>query len=189
MMNRESEDRGISVSVTSAAGDAAGGCAAAGDGAHAATADALTPSEKRTYDRVRSKVMEAVSGKVPPRLRKAAEICLTLPDFVALIFRLMKDPRVPAKAKVKLGLFTAYLVSPVDLVPDFIPVLGQVDDLVAAVIVIRDLLSTAPREVVLEHWSGQKDIIGLIETVLDVASEVLGRNVLKRLLRRFGRKT
>ena len=72
---------------------------------------------------------------------------------------------------------------------DFIPVLGQVDDLVAAVIVIRDLLSTAPREVVLEHWSGQKDIIGLIETVLDVASEVLGRNVLKRLLRRFGRKT
>lgn len=149
----------------------------------------LTPPEQRTYDRVRNRVMKTVRGKVPPRLQRAAELLLTLPDFVALIFRLMKDPRVPARAKVKLGLFAAYLASPVDLVPDFIPVVGQLDDLVGAVIVIRDLLSVTPKEVVLAHWSGDEDIIGLIEPVLEVASEVLGRNILRRLLRRFSRRS
>ncbi len=148
----------------------------------------LGASEQRMYDRVRERVMETVKGKVPPRLQRAAELLLTLPDFVALIFRLMKDPRVPAGAKVKLALFAAYLASPVDLVPDFIPVLGQLDDLVGAVLVVRDLLAVAPKEVVLSHWSGDQDIIGLIETVLQVASEVLDRSILRRLLRRFSRK-
>lgn len=155
----------------------------------AGAAAGLDESEKGLYDKVRSKVMESVSGRVPPRLGKAAELLLTLPDFVALIFRLMKDPRVPAGAKVKLALFAAYLASPVDLVPDFVPVLGQLDDLVGCAIVVRDLLKTTPKEVVLEHWSGQKDVIELIQIVLDVASEVLGKNVLRTLLRKFGRKT
>ena len=53
--------------------------------------------EQRMYDRVRKRVMETVKGKVPPRLQRAAELLLTLPDFVALIFRLMKDPRVPVQ--------------------------------------------------------------------------------------------
>ncbi len=145
--------------------------------------------EQRMYDRVRKRVMETVKGRVPPRLQRAAELLLTLPDFVALIFRLMKDPRVPARARVRLGLFAAYLASPVDLVPDFIPVVGQMDDLVAAVIVVRDLLSVTPKEVVLSHWSGDEDIIGLIDTVLDVATDVLGRRILRSLLRRFGRRT
>jgi uncharacterized membrane protein YkvA (DUF1232 family) len=151
--------------------------------------DSIRPSEQRTYDRIRKRVVETVKGKVPPRLQRAAELLLTLPDFVALIFRLMKDPRVPAGAKVKLGLFAAYLASPVDLVPDFIPVVGLMDDLVGAVIVVRDLLGVAPKEVVLSHWSGDKDIIGLIETVFQVASEVLDRDILRRLLRRFGRRS
>lgn len=142
--------------------------------------------EERMYDKVRSRVAAAVRGKVPPRLQRAADLLLTLPDFVVLIFRLMKDPRVPARAKVKLALFAAYLASPVDLVPDFIPVLGFMDDLVGAVIVVRDLLSLSPKEVVLSHWSGNQDIIGLIETVLEVAPEVLGRNVLRSLLKRLG---
>ncbi|HHY45599.1 MAG TPA: DUF1232 domain-containing protein [Firmicutes bacterium] len=154
---------------------------------------ALDLREQRLYDKVRSKVTEAVRGKVPPKLQKAAELLLTLPDFVVLIFRLVKDPRVPLKAKVKLCLFIAYLASPIDLLPDVIPVVGQMDDLVGAVIVVRDLLTVTPKEVVLSHWSGHQDVIGLIETVLEVAPEVLGKDILTGLLKRFairsGRRT
>lgn len=148
-----------------------------------ASVGALIDEEKRTYDEVREKVARIVASRVPPKYAGVAEVVLFLPDFVVLIFRLLKDPRVSAAAKAKLVLFTVYLVSPIDIIPDFIPVIGQLDDLVVAVLVIRDILKSTPREVVLEHWSGHEDVIKTIQVVLDVAGEVLGKNMLGAILR------
>ncbi len=147
--------------------------------------EGLCADEVKTYDRLRQKIQETARSKVGPKYAKAVEMLLFLPDFAVLIFRLLKDPRVPAKAKAKLGLFVVYLASPIDVIPDFIPVLGQMDDLVAAVLVVRDILQTTPQEVVLELWSGQGDVIKTIGAVLDVAGEVLSKNVLGALLKRF----
>jgi len=148
----------------------------------------LDAEELKTYDRLRAKVQEAVRRKAGPKYAKAAELLLFLPDFAVLIFRLLKDTRVPAGAKVKLGLFVVYLASPVDVIPDFIPVLGQVDDLVGAVLVIRDILKSTPQEVVLEHWSGRGDVIQTTRMVLDVAGELLGRNVMAAISRHFSKE-
>lgn len=148
----------------------------------------LDTEEAKTYDRLRRKVQEAARAKVGPRYSKAVEVLLFLPDFVVLIFRLLKDPRVPAAAKVKLGLFTVYLASPIDIVPDFIPVLGQMDDLVGAVLVVRDILKSTPQEVVLEHWSGQDDVMKTISVVLDVAGELLGKKVLSAIAKYFAKE-
>ena len=147
--------------------------------------EGLTGGEKKTYDRVRERVMQVAGSRVPAKYRRAAEILLFLPDFVVLIFRLLRDPRVPTASKAKMALFIVYLVSPIDLIPDFIPVIGQLDDLVAAVYVVRDILKSTPQEVVLEHWSGPGDVIKTTQVVLDVAGEVLGKNVLSAVLKRL----
>jgi len=148
----------------------------------------LSADELKTYDRLRRKIQETARSKAGPKYSKAVELLLFLPDFVVLIFRLLKDPRVPATAKAKLGLFVVYLASPIDVIPDFIPVLGQMDDLVGAVLVVRDILKSTSQEVVLELWSGQGDVIKTITTVLDVASEILGKNALKAIARYFSKE-
>jgi len=145
----------------------------------------LTEEERKTYDRLREKVTRTLNSKVPPKYQKVVEVLLFLPDFVVLIFRLMKDSRVPARAKAKLALFAAYLASPVDIIPDFIPVAGQLDDLVGAVYVIRNIMKSTPREVILEHWSGQADILEAVHKVLDVAGEVLGSGILAKVMKHF----
>lgn len=147
----------------------------------------LDIEEVKTYDRLRRKVQKVAESKVAPKYQGAVGLLLFLPDFVVLIFRLLKDPRVPAAAKVKLGLFVVYLASPIDVIPDFIPVLGQMDDLVAAVLVVRDILISTPQEIVLEHWSGQGDVIKTTQAVLDVAGELLGKKVLSAIARLFSK--
>ena len=77
-----------------------------------------------------------------------------MPDCVVLFKRLVRDPRVPRRAKVALALVVPYLASPIDLIPDFIPVLGQIDDAVVVFAVMRYVIRVAGRDVVAELWPG-----------------------------------
>ncbi len=72
------------------------------------------------------------------------------PLYGRLLIELMLDKRVPGSRKVLLGLAVAYVVSPIDLVPDFIPVISRLDDLAAMVIALDLLLEGVPREVMIE---------------------------------------
>lgn len=150
--------------------------------------EGLVDSEKKIYDRFREKVKKSLDSKIPPKYQKASELLLLLPDFIVLIFRLLKDARVPTGAKARLILYTAYLISPVDIVPDFVPVLGQFDDLFAAAYVLQSILSVTPEEVVREHWSGQGEVLKNIQIVLDVAVEVFGSSLLNKLFKHFKKK-
>ncbi len=77
-----------------------------------------------------------------------------LPEMVRLIARLVADPRVPRAAKIALAAAAVYLASPIDLIPDFIPVVGWLDDLLVAAIVIDGVLTAVDRDVVLRYWPG-----------------------------------
>jgi uncharacterized membrane protein YkvA (DUF1232 family) len=68
--------------------------------------------------------------------------------------RLLADKRVPRRAKVPIVLLIPYLASPIDLIPDFIPVLGQLDDAVIVALVLRRVVRVAGREVVEDLWPG-----------------------------------
>ncbi len=68
-----------------------------------------------------------------------------LPDLLRLLRRLVADPTLPLRVRVQLGLLMAYLVSPIDLIPDFIPVLGYADDVIIVVIVLRSVVRHAGR--------------------------------------------
>jgi uncharacterized membrane protein YkvA (DUF1232 family) len=77
-----------------------------------------------------------------------------IPDCLVLFKRLIADPRVDRRRKGLLFGMVAYLASPIDLVPDFIPVAGQLDDAILAAVVLRSVLRGAGSGVVREHWPG-----------------------------------
>ncbi len=85
-----------------------------------------------------------------------------IPDCVVLVRRLLSDPRVARRAKVALGLLIAYLLLPLDLVPDFIPVAGQLDDAILVALVLRWFLRAGGAGLVREHWPGPERTLGAL---------------------------
>jgi uncharacterized membrane protein YkvA (DUF1232 family) len=101
------------------------------------------------------------------------EIALFLPNFLILLKRLLSDPRVPRKSKLILGGTVLYLVSPIDVVPDFVPGLGQLDDIVVALLALHSILNRVDDEVVLEHWPGDENVIRLVRAGLSAVAQLL----------------
>ena len=95
-----------------------------------------------------------------------SEYVLLLPRLVRLVARLMRDERVPPKLKAKLVFVGVYLVSPIDLIPAFVPGIGQLDDLVLLALALDGLLNHVPEEVVREHWEGAEDVLEVVREVL-----------------------
>lgn len=77
-----------------------------------------------------------------------------LPDVVRLIVRLVRDPGLPRAAKIALGAAAAYLLSPIDLLPDFIPIAGYLDDLLMVAVVLDGIFNWVDRRLVLKYWPG-----------------------------------
>jgi uncharacterized membrane protein YkvA (DUF1232 family) len=74
-----------------------------------------------------------------------------------LVLRLMGDRRVPYRLKLLIPAAIVYLVSPIDLVPDILPALGHIDDVVVVILSVAVFLAMAPRDVVLEHLRGTRN--------------------------------
>ena len=85
-----------------------------------------------------------------------------IPDCIVLFKRLLRDPRVPRRAKVAIALLVPYLALPFDLIPDFIPVAGQVDDAILVAAVIAYVARSAGPEVIEELWPGSKRALDLV---------------------------
>jgi len=86
-----------------------------------------------------------------------AESLRLIPDTVRLLRRLATDESLPRGIRVRLWLLFAYLASPIDLIPDFIPVLGYADDAIIVCAVLRAVVRRAGPEVVRRHWPGTED--------------------------------
>ena len=118
---------------------------------------------------------------------KYAEYLLAAPDLFHLLCRLAIDPDVPAALKAKLAAAIIYFVAPVDFFPEaLIGPYGYVDDLVAAAFVLNGLVNEIDAEIVRRHWAGNKDVLGLIQEILKVAQELVGKGLLGRIKDAFG---
>jgi uncharacterized membrane protein YkvA (DUF1232 family) len=82
------------------------------------------------------------------------ELAAFFPDCIVLIRRLLRDPRLPRRAKLALILLLPYLASPIDFIPDFIPVVGHLDDVLLVAAALRYVLKLAGSGVVEDHWPG-----------------------------------
>lgn len=94
---------------------------------------------------------------VRPHGRLLREALRLLPDVLRLVRRLAADKTLPRGVRIRLGLLLAYLAVPIDLIPDFIPVLGYADDAIIVTAVLRGVVRRAGIDAVRAHWPGTDD--------------------------------
>ena len=105
----------------------------------------------------------AVAGLVMAgRRTDARALAGFVPDCVVLLTRLVADPRVPRSRKALLAAGIAYLAMPLDLVPDFIPVAGQLDDAIVVALVLRSVFRASGAELLGQHWPGPERSLHVI---------------------------
>jgi uncharacterized membrane protein YkvA (DUF1232 family) len=92
-----------------------------------------------------------------PKGNLLGETLRLLPDLLRLLRRLAGDASVPRAARVRLWLLLGYLAIPIDLVPDFVPVLGYADDAIIVTLVLRSVVRHAGAPMVRRHWPGTDD--------------------------------
>ena len=85
------------------------------------------------------------------------DLLRALPNLARLLARLVADPMLPRAAKVALAAALLYLASPFDLIPDFIPIVGYVDDLLVVALVVDGVLNWVDRGLILRYWPGTPD--------------------------------
>ena len=91
---------------------------------------------------------------------------LLVPDLFHFLTRLVMEPRVETRDKAWLGLAVAYVLSPIDFIPDALFPVGLLDDLIVMVIVLDTVLGRVPRSLVRKHWAGSSDLFDVIRETL-----------------------
>ncbi|MEP9364825.1 DUF1232 domain-containing protein [Nocardioides sp. CN2-186] len=102
----------------------------------------------------------------PTRLRDVARL---VPDVVRLFRRLAADPTLPRGVRVRMGLLVGYLLLPVDLVPDFIPVVGYADDALIVIWALRSITRKAGPDALDRHWPGSPEGLDALKRIAGVA--------------------
>lgn len=102
-------------------------------------------------------VMVLLARRLPAGLLK--EVVAFLPACVTVARRLRADPRVPRRSKVALGVAAAWVLSPVDLIPEFLPVIGPLDDVVVVVLALRYAARQVPGAALLEAWPAEPRLL------------------------------
>jgi uncharacterized membrane protein YkvA (DUF1232 family) len=131
-----------------------------------------------------------VSGRL--RYLRLARLIWKLPTYARIVWGLVRDPRTPLPLKALLAAGLAYVVVPIDLIPDAIPILGQADDLTVLLLVLDLFIANAPREVREEQVERARNGTAQLDVDLAKLRELLGdrydqiRDALPDLLERYG---
>lgn len=132
-----------------------------------------------------------ITKKVPLKYDKLVEYIMIVPDLISLLCRLMKDKRVSGKIKLMIGASITYLISPIDVLPDIIPVVGKIDDVSLAFFVLDRVVREVPEIVIKDNWEGEEDIILKIREGYRYICDVIGsRNIIKLLkfIKKIGKR-
>ena len=111
-------------------------------------------------------VLLVVAFAFRPDRASIPDLLRLLPDTVRLVRRLTRDPTLSRATRWSVWVLLAYLVSPIDLIPDFVPVVGYADDVIITSIVLRRLVRRAGPEKLREHWPGTADGLAHLERLL-----------------------
>lgn len=113
-------------------------------------------------------------GDTPVRLPQGVgDLLLFVPRLALLLGRLIADPEVASTDKLLLAAVVAYIMSPIDIVPDFIPVIGQLDDAYLVALCLLRLMNRSGTAKVRQYWDGPEDIVAFLHTITDVATRYL----------------
>jgi len=113
---------------------------------------------------------------------------LFIPNLVKLLFSLLRDSRVSSADKAILAGTILYVIAPIDILPDVIPFIGQIDDSYLVAIALLRLLNRADRTVIDQHWSGERDIKELVGSIARIAEYFLPKRMKNALRGRIDRE-
>jgi uncharacterized membrane protein YkvA (DUF1232 family) len=102
-------------------------------------------------------VLILLARRLPPGLAK--DFASFLPACATALRRLRKDPRVPRSAKIAVAIAAVWVISPIDLIPEFLPVIGPLDDVVVVALALRFAARRVPREAIEEAWPGERRLL------------------------------
>ena len=108
---------------------------------------------------------------------RMTNLLLVIPNLLLLCGRLMVDPRVPAKERLLVAGAIVYAFVPLDLIPDMLPFVGQVDDAYLISLTLLRLMSVTEPRVVREHWRGGGDVVELIGATALLAGRLLPKRI------------
>jgi uncharacterized membrane protein YkvA (DUF1232 family) len=98
-----------------------------------------------------------LARRLPPGILR--DLAAFIPDCVTTVRRLRKDPRVPRRAKIAIVIAGIWVASPIDLIPEFLPVIGPLDDIVVVALALRYAGRRVPRAVLIEAWPGEPRLL------------------------------
>jgi uncharacterized membrane protein YkvA (DUF1232 family) len=102
-------------------------------------------------------ILLILARRLPPGLLK--DLAGFLPACAVTVGRLRRDPRVPRRAKLAVAFAGAWVLSPIDLIPEFLPVIGPLDDVVVVALALRYAARRVPREALEEAWAGEPHVL------------------------------
>ncbi len=141
------------------------------------------------YEKLRSKLGSKLPKSKDPEKLQLTDFLFALPDFFILLTRLFLDKRVPGNKKVFLGSIIGYMLLPFDLIPDFIPILGYLDDLVLVVLALDQILNDIEERVLIDNWSGKSNVIELIRSLTAMIQAKMKNPAIKTIKEFFNKVT
>lgn len=119
----------------------------------------------------------------------AKQALLLIPNFIKLLYRLVGDQRVLSKEKALLLGVVAYVISPLDFLPDAIPFLGQIDDLLLVALILKRFMNSIDRTILLEYWDGNQELLLTIDKILEFTRYLLPSGVYNKIVKKANRET
>ncbi|WP_460292688.1 YkvA family protein [Clostridium tertium] len=121
-----------------------------------------------------------LENKLPQKIKTYSDYLFIIPDMAALLYRLLKDKRVPVRTKLIISGAIAYIAFPTDIIPDNIPFIGKVDEIAVAFFALDRIIADVSINVILENWEGKNDIVLVIKNIIEYITNFTGaRNVEK----------
>lgn len=112
------------------------------------------------------------------------ELLMFIPNLTKMIYRLIKEPQIPASEKALFLSALAYVVSPLDFLPDIIPFLGQIDDLLLMSLVLKRFMNIAGEDLLLHYWDGKQKLLVFLNNVLDLSSRFIPPDIYNKIVKK-----
>lgn len=124
---------------------------------------------------------EYLVNHIPEKAQDYKDYIMFVPDIIALIFRLLKDKRVPIKTKAVVGASLAYISCPFDILPDKIPFIGALDDISIIFFALNRIINDVDIDIILENWQGKNEFVVILRKSVDFLSGFTGANNLDNI--------
>jgi uncharacterized membrane protein YkvA (DUF1232 family) len=137
------------------------------------------------YDKLRKKIGKGKSDLSKPNALNIRDFLFLLPDIFILLTRTLADKRIPKNQKIMISCIIGYIIMPIDLIPDFIPVFGFIDDFIIAIIGINYLLTEVDNKIILDNWPGRENLIDTVKLLIFKIENNIQKPLLNRIKKFF----